>query len=341
MGAPLSRATASAERPAGPPILFIGGSGRSGTNVTKAFLARHSHVSALPFEHRFLVDPDGLVDFYATYSASWSPYLADRRLKRLERFLQQMAGEPWWHRFAGRLLRRLNRDGRLITPRRYHGWRLGRHFPGFEQEVERLLADLRRFVFPAAWVGSESYTLRSTIHHGPPRTRAELAAILGRFVDDVIAAHLRATGKALFVEDNTWNILFARELLDLVPQGRLLHVHRDPRDVVASLVAQRWSPHTPLQAAIWYRDIMNHWLAVRADLPQRAYLEVSLEALVTQTEETVRHICAFAGLPFEPALVDVDLSRSNSGRWRSDFSPREQAQVEEVVGDFVVHFGYA
>ena len=336
----MGSALADSDRILGPPILFIGGSGRSGTNVMKALLARHSQVSALPFEHRFLIDPDGIVDFYASYSASWSPYMADRRLKRLERFLRQMQGEGLWHRLAGRLLRRLNPDGRLITPRRYHGWRLGAHFPGFETEVNHLLSELRHFIFPAAWVGSESYTLRPTVQHGPPRTREELAPPLGHFLNKVVSAHLRAAGKRLFVEDNTWNILFARELLELAPQARLLHIYRDPRDVVASLVAQRWSPHTPLQAAVWYRDIMRRWLAVRAELAQEAYLEVSLEALVEQTEETVRGICAFVSLPVEPALFQMDLSRSHRGRWRQDFSEREQAQVEEIVGDFVTRFGY-
>ena len=44
----------------------------------------------------------------------------------------------------------------------------------------------------------------------------------------------------------------------------------------------------------------------------RRYLEVRYEALVDDPEQTLRQICDFAGLPFEPEMLDypgsVDLS---------------------------------
>ena len=133
-----------------PHILFIGGTGRSGTNISKALLANHPQVATLPFEYRFIIDPDGLVDFSPSFAAPWSPVLADPRLKRLERLLTGLAAEPPFHRLVGEVLRRFNRDGRIFSPRQYHRWNLEAHLPNYERHVQTLMARLTDFVFPAA-----------------------------------------------------------------------------------------------------------------------------------------------------------------------------------------------
>ena len=36
-------------------LIFIGGSGRSGTNILRNLLSKHSQVGSLPFEYRFII----------------------------------------------------------------------------------------------------------------------------------------------------------------------------------------------------------------------------------------------------------------------------------------------
>ena len=52
---------------------FIGGTGRCGTSILRTVLSRHSSVATLPIEHRLTVDPDGIFDFYRSYTTGWSP----------------------------------------------------------------------------------------------------------------------------------------------------------------------------------------------------------------------------------------------------------------------------
>ena len=101
-------------------VVFIGGTGRCGTSITSAILGKHSLVTTLPFEYRFIIDPDGIVDFFRSYAATWSPFMADRRLKRLERFLLTLSETPPLHRAVGGILRHLDRGGKILSPRRYH-----------------------------------------------------------------------------------------------------------------------------------------------------------------------------------------------------------------------------
>ncbi len=321
-------------------IIFLGGTGRSGTNITKNIFSQHSKVATLPFEYRFIIDPDGIVDFYRGYTAAWSPYLADRRLKRLETFLCSLAHEPLFHRINGRLIRYLNRDGKMLSPYRYHGWKLDNILPDFKKHIQQLMTELQEFSFSACWAGTESYSFRPQIYHAGPKTKEELVSVLGNFIQRVINSFLDKQGKKYFAEDNTWNILLARELIDLVPQAKILHIYRDPRDVVASFIHQRWSPSETKQAALWYKSIIMHWFTVRDNLPSDSYYEFSLESLVNSTEHTLKEICHFTNLPYTTALFETDLSNSHSGRWRQDFTEDEQQMVQDILGDIIETLGY-
>lgn len=322
-----------------PKIIFIGGTGRSGTNITKAILANHPEVASLPFEYRFIIDPDGIVDFYRSYSATWSPYLADRRLKRLERLLEILAEESILHRLIGNLLRSVG-SRKFLSPRQYHGWNLDKHLPNFKQYSRELLEELRRFSFSAYWVGTESYAHFPQLYHAGPKTKAELACILGKFVCRTIDDFLRSKNKTFFVEDNTWNILFAHELVELIPTAKVLHVYRDPRDVVASLMRQRWAPSEIIPTALWYKDIMAYWFTVRANIPPESYYEFSLEDLVASTESIVKRISKFAGIPYHPALLDTDLGKSHTGRWKKEFTKKEKQVIQDILSDEINSLGY-
>ncbi len=79
------------------PLLFIGGTGRSGTHVVSKILNSHSHFRKVPNEARFHVDPGGFPDVLA---GSTGPDLFAYRLRHY-----------WWRNFepARRSFRGLHR----------------------------------------------------------------------------------------------------------------------------------------------------------------------------------------------------------------------------------------
>jgi len=315
--------------------IFIGGTGRCGTSILKEALALHPDAASLPFEYRFIIDPDGVADFYASSCASWSPYVMDARLRRLERFLRGLAYELPSNYILGELAQKLG-----YTPPQHHGWELAQWLPNFEQHVDRLMEQLTDFTFPARWPSAPPRQRNPQMRHCY-KERGELAEVLGGFIKAVISDLLRETGKQFFVEDNTWNILFARELVDLLPDAKIVHIFRDPRDVIASFVRQRWCPPDLAQAAQWYDALMAHWFKVRPDLSAQSYREISLERLVYDPETVLHELCAFAEMPFDPAMLDIDLSHAHVGRWQCDFSSEEQETVQSILADWVERLGYA
>jgi len=142
------------------------------------------------------------------------------------------------------------------------------------------------------------------------------------------------------VEDNTWNGLFARELLSLFPESCFVHVYRDPRDVVVSFAGQRWAPADLPTACRWYADLMGRWLSTRKDLDASRYREISMESLVGNPKEVLSGLCELSGLQFDASMLNVEFSSESIGRWRRDISTAEQAQIDTQLAPFVRELGY-
>ncbi len=218
--------------------------------------------------------------------------------------------------------------------------RLERMCPEYGTLVDGLLRRLVDFTFPARWTGSRLLEPASLDYHAPFRD-GELREILGTFVRDVLHAMAARRGARAVVEDSPWNFIWFDRILELVPEARLVHVYRDPRDIVASFRGQRWAPSDPVQGARWLAGLMQRWWLVRERLPKESFLEVSLEDLCTSRERVLRRITEFWGLPWDPAVLRADLSRSHSGRWKRDLDDTEQRAVSEILAADIAALGYA
>ena len=130
-----------------------------------------------------------------------------------------------------------------------------------------------------------------------------------------------------------------RELHELLPRARFIHMLRDPRDVIASFSQQRWCPRDRVAAARFYLELMDRILAHRQELGTR-YYEVRLEALVAEPRLTLANLCEFLGLAFTEELLKVDLSRPHSDRWRSEFNAHERQAINALVSEKLMQFGY-
>jgi hypothetical protein len=78
-----------------PPVLFVGGTGRSGTHVLAKLLGKHSKLALVPVEVRFHVEASGY------------PGLLDGSVSK-EKFLRRLRGF-WWRGFQTRRMRGLYR----------------------------------------------------------------------------------------------------------------------------------------------------------------------------------------------------------------------------------------
>jgi hypothetical protein len=154
-------------------------------------------------------------------------------------------------------------------------------------------------------------------------------------------------------------------LLDeLFPNAQYVHLIRDGRDAALSFLqlpegtfTRTWAhPRTPAQFACLWRKEVGAARALGRRVGATRYHEVRYEELVASTEPTVRGICAFGEIPFEPAMLDyagaIDVSAKphqqrllaaptpGVRRWRDDLSEIDVAAFDAVAGDLLDELGY-
>ena len=174
-----------------------------------------------------------------------------------------------------------------------------------------------------------------------------------------VLSRLDAPRPVAFLDQTPANAVAAREYLERFPQGRFIHVLRDGRDVVASLLG-RWSREAPghpdatylTGAAVnWSWDVSQ---ALRArGLP--GYLEVRYEAFVRDPLGQTNRILAHLGRPQVSAAdfaanrdrqraaamrwgekpswgstPDQPITDRSVGRWRQRYSPDTEAQLRTI-----------
>ncbi|MCP4370151.1 MAG: sulfotransferase [Deltaproteobacteria bacterium] len=320
---------------------LIGGSGRSGTTILKKIFAQHPDVAYVP-EWRFTIDPDGLIDFYNTFSTGWSPFLVDVKLRRLERLLKDIGQS---NRSISSHIKRIPHYIKLeqqipykLVPK-YVGLSIVDYCPNYLDLVDQLIRNLAAFRYQGSWIGAELLLDRNISYSSPYRTD-DLAHILGEFIRQMSRCAVENQGAKYYVEDNTWNILWFDKILKLVPEAKLVHIYRDPRDVVASYTKQRWTPSDPVQSAQVYQGLFERWWQVRQSLPPESFAEISLESLVADPKLVLRQLCELWEIEWHKSLLETDLSHSNSGRWKRDLTLNEQQQVSEILAEQIVKLGY-
>lgn len=107
--------------------------------------------------------------------------------------------------------------------------------------------------------------------------RSELDAALRRFYDRVFGAALARAGADVYVEKTPAHAFYLREIVSLYPDARVVHVVRDGRDVVRSLLAYQHGTADAAHAARQWRDSLA---AVAAASPAVPHLrEVRYEDL--------------------------------------------------------------
>jgi len=150
-------------------------------------------------------------------------------------------------------------------------------------------------------------------------------------------------------------------LAELFEEACFLHVIRDGRDVATSAIDAPWGPDNAIRAALDWRTRVEAGRRAGRALGHERYLEIRYEALVGEPERTLRTICAFVALDFDPAMfsyvdradelqasgfhanVNPNLARpptSGLRDWRTQMAPADILSFELVAGDLLDRLGY-
>ena len=217
------------------------------------------------------------------------------------------------------------------------------------------------------WVDlGEVPPLKAAVPRLAARPPAEQAAAIRQILQRVrtlgLARGLRA------VEQNPETSYVLAGALEAYPQATAVHVIRDGRDVVCSLLErgwlraeygarddakQRYGAHARFWVELERRDEFEHvsearraawawrrYVGAARVAPERT-LELRYEALVSAPDAEADRLAAALGSAAAPLRRAFELAHDTSvGRWRQDLTAEQLADVEAEAGDLLAELGY-
>ena len=130
----------------------------------------------------------------------------------------------------------------------------------------------------------------------------------------------------------------AEHLLELLPEARIIHLLRDPRDVARSSIAMGWVGNTYYGVDHWVAS-EHAWDSIAERLKPDQVLTVRYENLIRNTEVELRRITEFLGMPYRACMLFYHETSTYSPpdpklveQWRHKLKPRDIALVESKAG---------
>lgn len=214
-----------------------------------------------------------------------------------------------------------------------------------------------------AFAGAVGSSWRYKLWELPPGLPAELAESCSRpaeLMAGLASAFAHAAGEPAatrWIDHTPVNIGFAPMLLAEFETAPMIHVVRDPRAVIASVLPLDWGPASAREGARWWLSMIGIGLAAEAAFPDRV-VRVRYESLVREPDATLERLCSRLGLGFEAgaagsneaklpaytraqhALVSKPPDPSRIDAWRSSLSVRQIAIAEAELRETPAMLGY-
>ena len=285
-------------------LVFVGGTGRSGTHIVASLLGEHSRFASVPIECRFHCNPNGLAD------------LVDGRTTPKE-FVDKLR-RFWWHRVrvGGRGTVRLRR----VAARRGGDAKVrGLHKITTRERLEAAISDFE-----------------ATADDDPvAASRALFFALLGPLAEE--------EGKPTLVEMSCFTIAAAGGLGRIFPEARFVHSVRDGRDSGSSKVSKRQKDHHPTDATSgidwWEGRLRLAEDGVRAlDDPSRLHVVCLDELVWGDRDASYEGLRSFLGVDDEPAMRTFFSEQMSAGaahreRWRDGHGQEEQDTIAAAYAE--------
>jgi protein-tyrosine sulfotransferase len=87
------------------------------------------------------------------------------------------------------------------------------------------------------------------------------------------------------------------------PKARFMHLLRDGRDVVSSMVTRHGDDYL-FEAVLRWKTSLRRISHFQTGLAAEQYIEVRYENLVREPEPTLQTVCSFIGIDYDPVMLD-------------------------------------
>jgi len=165
--------------------------------------------------------------------------------------------------------------------------------------------------------------------------------------------------KELWIEKTPLHLRYLDEIRTHFPESPILHILRDGRDVALSLCKVNWANKAYIQNLYRWRNELDQ--AASFLTHDKNLLTIRYENLLTTPTDTIKDVCNFLGISFEPNMLTPDGSEShllerdsnikqnvsrpliphNSGKWKTELHAALTMGAQWLFKNDLLKWGYA
>jgi hypothetical protein len=187
-------------------------------------------------------------------------------------------------------------------------------------------------------------------------------ATLGSAIGIVFRAYARRFDKPRWGDKRPGYYQYIPALLRMFPDAQIVHLIRDGRDCVASLLTMPWFKQDIYAAICSWNEAIDGGRRAARQLPPDTYREVRYEDLVADPARQLGALCEFLGEDYDPAMTEPhkvaasaiperqrtawhadtqrQVTEAPSGHWSGRLEPWQIALCEMAMGGRLGSLGY-
>ncbi|MEM8523575.1 MAG: sulfotransferase [Bacteroidota bacterium] len=195
-----------------------------------------------------------------------------------------------------------------------------------------------------------------------PYSKKEKAFDLREVYRDLLSTYQSRKAKQHIGDKDPRYIDYQEVIKEIYPSAKVIHIYRDPRDVMLSKSKADWSAHRP----IWMNAIISEMQIEQGRKKAKQLFgenlhELSYESLITQPQETLTDLLTFLGLDFEEKMLNLQQSATelvdekemqwkdntfkplqggNTQKWKKQLSSTQVKTIEIICKEWFKELNY-
>lgn len=148
--------------------------------------------------------------------------------------------------------------------------------------------------------------------------------------DVFIKALLIKKKKIRFCEKTPQHLYNVEEILKLYPGAKFIHIVRDGRDVVNSLLKMPWRPGGLLNNSRFWKKYITKGLSLSSKLDSKNFLTVKFEELIQDPEALMKTICDFVEVSYQKSILQKSQTSNESvfTEWESNWKHKSKGDLD-------------
>jgi len=294
--------------------VIVGGHGRSGTTFLTRCIGSHPCIVGQGHESHLFPDRLGLMDLVEFLSTNHKPSYPLKVWKDIRAFIKFQTLS-----FLSVETKKLNGGEKVI-----------------EKRISQFFNSLERKRYALKGTKAEKKGLNTNILVDC-LTLEEAYLLVEHYCQQWFDVYKKITPYTHWIEKTPRNVLMFNKLSKVFPDAKLIHIHRDPKDVIDSTAIHNWSPHGIEYSIYMYKNWLTRWEMVCDEVRTHPnYLEISYREFCDNSQ-IWNNIFDHMGLDCIPR---PNISCRHVGRYKSTWKSEHYRLFNDLIKDRAKEQGF-